>query len=347
MNISSPLRCGRAMAAVAAAMALVTLAPVLQTHGAETFYPNVVVCSSNVNACEHVLPVTMFQPLGGAEAFYVDNCVTPGHVCLPVGTPIGDWVTAWVSNVGLSESGPFSVGLYLSRRVDPVTRGCRLDAAFPLRDAIQLATYRIEGGLRAGEARLAQFPRAVTVEAWMASQWHTNRDALHQCLFVFGDDGGEVFELQSTEADNLAATSVRLLDLVDLQVGYQRVPASPGSGGPFQQRSCLCCLLVFQPVAFQVSFSAAPWLSARVRNNGIVTAPPFQVDFYQVGVLEGSIAKLVGEGCILADRVSKSGAVSLSAPVRLFRWTKTRPQWLAQCSPIRSSPSLSRECTPS
>jgi hypothetical protein len=272
------------------ALLAAALPPWLQLQAAETPYPNIVVCSSNVNGCEHVLPITMFQPLGGAEAFYLSNCVTPGFVCLPVGTPIGDWVTAWVSNVGLSESGPFSVGLYLSRRVDPVTRACALDAAFPLRDAVQLATHRVNSGLRAGEARQVQFQRAVTVEAWMASQWHTNRDALHQCLFVFGDDDGEVFELQSTEADNLAASSVRLLDLVELQVSRRceardtetstrTVCEGGGEGG-----AGWLPRVMLQPVAFQASFSSVPWLSARVRNNGIVMAPPFQVDFYQVRV---------------------------------------------------------------
>ncbi len=87
----------------------------------------------------------------------------------------------------------------------------------------------------------------------MASQWHTGRNDMHRCLFVYGDDGNHVFELQRDESDNIASVSVRLLDLVELE-----------------------------PTAFQVSFSAVPWLSARVRNNGLVTANEFKVDFYQV-----------------------------------------------------------------
>ncbi len=146
------------------------------------------------------------------EPCVVKACAAPPHAHTHT------YPSPQVSNVGLSSSGSFSVGLYLSKMVDPLTRGCTLDNMHPLRDAVQLATYRVESGLRAGEARLVQFPRAVTVEPWMASQWHTGRDALHQCLFVYGDDGGDVFELQTSEADNIAAVGVRLLDLVDLQV---------------------------------------------------------------------------------------------------------------------------------
>jgi hypothetical protein len=62
-----------------------------------------------------------------------------------------------------------------------------------------------------------------------------------------------VFELQADWTDNVALAPVRLLDLVDLQVPN-----------------------------YQVSFSSFPWISARVFNAGIRTAPPFYVDFYQV-----------------------------------------------------------------
>jgi hypothetical protein len=69
----------------------------------------------------------------------------------------------------------------------------------------------------------------------------------------YADDADAVFEVQPTEVDNLLQTSVRLLDLVDLEV-----------------------------TALTVSFNSAPWITATVRNNGIETASAFSVDFYQV-----------------------------------------------------------------
>lgn len=157
-----------------------------------------------------------------------------------------------VFNGGNADAGPFTAGLYLSRRVDPVTHNCALDYSYPLLDAIQLATASFSG-LAQGYNMPIVFPRGNTVEYWQASQWNSGRDEIFRCLFVLVNDGNSVYELQPNEEDNIASTPVRILDLVDLV-----------------------------PSAYAVGFSSFPWMSARVYNAGIETSPSFAVDFYQV-----------------------------------------------------------------
>jgi hypothetical protein len=77
--------------------------------GVQTFYPNIVVCGSITSACTRSLPVSVFQPLGGTDPYYVQNCVTPGFTCLPVQFPIGDWMTSWVCHYCCCISSWFSL----------------------------------------------------------------------------------------------------------------------------------------------------------------------------------------------------------------------------------------------
>jgi hypothetical protein len=162
-------------------------------------------------------------------------------------------VSMQVSNIGNADAGPFTAGLYLSRQVNATSLQCNLDPAYPLRESIQLATVSYPSGLRQGETQAVVFPRGNTIESWQASQFASGRASLFRCLFVLVNDAQTVYELQPDWTDNLAIAPVRLLDLVDLQVP-----------------------------AYQVSLSSFPWISARVFNGGIKTAPPFYVDFYQV-----------------------------------------------------------------
>jgi hypothetical protein len=172
-------------------------------------------------------------------------------LAMNVRVPVGRLVQ--VANIGDADADAFTAGLYVSRRVDATTRACDLDPNFPLRDAVQVASVSFPSGLRRGETKPIVFPRTNTIESWMASQWNSDRNAMHRCLFVYVDDTQTNFELQPTEVDNIASVPVKLLDPVDLE-----------------------------PSAFQVSFERAPWLSGRIINRGIVTVERFFVDFYQV-----------------------------------------------------------------
>ncbi len=76
---------------------LTGLACLHAAHAAIAYVPNLIACGSIASGCSRVLPVTVNQPLGGTDPYFVQYCSGPGFTCLPVQYPVGDWTSAYVS----------------------------------------------------------------------------------------------------------------------------------------------------------------------------------------------------------------------------------------------------------
>ena len=64
--------------------------------GAVAFAANLIACGSIATGCNHTLPVSVNQPLGGTDPYYLKYCSGSNYTCLPVSYPVGDWVSSTV-----------------------------------------------------------------------------------------------------------------------------------------------------------------------------------------------------------------------------------------------------------
>lgn len=159
-------------------------------------------------------------------AFWSENCPAQASglsSCVPLDTNLGTLFRAKVLNRGVATAHRFAISFFISRRVPSDGTHCVFDAQFPLRDAVEI--HKIWVDSLAPNASVTVDSDGARIPSWVASQLRHGRSNMLRCLFVYPDSTNRLYSTRFDERTVIAATVIKLVDLVDLRLGTFRYQA--------------------------------------------------------------------------------------------------------------------------